>query len=420
MSNGAVISANRGPVAGFLFSQGGSPFEPRPWRTVANFSTDIVSYTPSTTAQWGSTTLFDISNNSASYFGKIIFEFTLDAPTIAPAGAGSPDAGTGQRYDDFVAYSALRQCRLRYGTNDVDILTGEDIKFKFYDERYDEYKREALINEVHGPKSIAQREADFASGITCRVEIPWYFTRALSSALPQVFGSQMTFAFDWANLNEVLQNSVGYTGNVNISGQRLYIEHIHVSSQEKAALQLGAANGLLYLQDRIQTNTIQPSALAAGSQIVPHELRTFNVDTTYIKILCRLQSQLSTAFNIDRWTIRGDKQDPDFVLQAVGLVQGGNTIVRTTVDRSILKPFAWSWTRTGPGILDNNIDIDFSKHPLSSTDHFGSLNFGAMNNPALQYTLVSVAGGQVLNLKAMATVKNVINAKKGSLWSTFN
>lgn len=471
-------AANRGPLDGFLWQKDQSLFFPRAWKTVANYSYEMVEYPPQSVGALGGTTTFLIPNNVATYLGKIVFACEISRATAA---------GANDRFDNFLGYSIIEQVKVTYGQNDVDVLDGEFMKFKFYDERMDEYKRDAMRPLVWGDLEEASlvtlydATADIDSpaastvnrdNLKIFVELPVWHTRSLQQYMPQVLGSEIFYKIKLRPVTEFVRGAVAAgavagsaatsVAGVAISNQRLYVEQIYAGPDEQARLHMHAQRGFLQLHDRQQIQTvIDPAgALTAnfGTRTVQVKLDNFNTATSYLLIAIRDAEQLSTASNIDRWRLRGQGDlnvkgdyaaagltslatnrtgnDARYILQDI-TVKSSNGEIKRKLPREMWKPISWGQTRSGPGHADGLIAIDFGKHPLSAADAYGSLNLGLITAPILEFTFVQGAdptsaildptrpvNGQTgafptIRIDVFGTIKNLNFYKGGNLYTQF-
>ncbi len=460
-------AANRGPMDAFLWQKDQSLFFPRAWKTVANYSYEMVSYPPQSIGDFGGTTTFLIPNNVATYLGKVILEFEVLRSSAALA--------AGDSFDDFLAYAALEQVKITYGQNDVDVLDGEFMKFKFYDERMDEYKRDAIDTNVWGPVAapgatraaqVAAKQANLddlytntvnidqgggtRAALKCTVELPFWHTRSLQQYMPQVLGSEIFYKIKYRPLSECLRGAAPGTG-VAIQNQVLYVEQVYAGPDEQSRLHFNAQKGILQLHDRQQIQTvIDPSGALPngfGTRIVQVPLTNFNTSTSYILCAIRDAEQLQTPSNVDRWTLRGQGDestdingdavaltggDPRYILTDIA-VKSSNGEIKRKIPRELWKPYMWGHTREGPGHSDRLIAIDFGKHPLTAADAYGSLNLGLITAPILEFTFIEGGGTAVgadatrivgnaastIRIDCFGTVKNLNFYKGGNLYTQF-
>ena len=448
-------AANRGPMDAFLWQKDQSLFFPRSWKTVANYSYEMVPYSPQQIGALGGTTTFLIPNNVATYLGKIILEFEISRSSAGVA--------AGDSFDDFLAYAVIEQVKVTYGQNDVDVLDGEFLKFKFYDERMDEYKRNAIDTNVWGPVPTQAdlddlyraavnidngAVADLHANLKCTVELPVWHTRSLQQYMPQVLGSEIFYKIKYRPIADFTRG--GATGpGVAILNQLLYVEQVYAGPDEQARLHYHAQRGILQLHDRQQIQTvIDPSgALGAGfgTRIVQVKLDNFNTATSYLLVAIRDSEQLTSANNVDRWTLRGHG-DEDLAVTGGGdtgndtryiltdiTVKSSNGEIKRKIPRQIWKPYMWGHTRMGPGHENRLIAIDFGKHPLTAADAYGSLNLGLITAPILEFEFIEGPGGALgadttrfvgngtstIRIDCFGTIKNLNFYKGGNLYTQF-
>lgn len=465
-------AANRGPLDGFLWQKDQSLFFPRAWKTVANYSYEMVEYPPQSVGALGGTTTFLIPNNVATYLGKIVFACEISRGTDGPGIGAAPWAATDKQFDDFLGYSIIEQVKVTYGQNDVDVLDGEFMKFKFYDERMDEYKRDAMKGLVWGPIAKADRAVLYdntgiidtesaAARTTLKVfvELPIWHTRSLQQYMPQVLGSEIFYKIKLRPVTDFTREGALGTG-VAISNQRLYVEQIYAGPDEQARLHMHAQRGFLQLHDRQQIQTVIDPAGALttgfGTRTVQVKLDNFNTATSYLLVAIRDAEQLTTANKIDRWTLRGHgdenfaslsgtanplpgvslANDQRYILQDI-TVKSSNGEIKRKLPREMWKPISWGQTRSGPGHSDRLIAIDFGKHPLSAADAYGSLNLGLITAPILEFVFIegpdyaaadttrdaSINGGagalSTIRIDVFGTIKNLNFYKGGNLYTQF-
>lgn len=414
--SGNARTANKDPVSALLFTEGTSLFFPKPWGTVSNFYWDVVGYTPQTVGSFGGLTTFSIPNNVCTYFSKCYLKWSLPGVAVG---------GTSYRYDDFAGYSCWESAAFRYGSQIVDLLDSEFTKVKFYDEQMPEHKRDALVNILHGPLPAAQRHLNLLNGITCIVELPFFFARGYSAALPLVMGSDKLFQIQWRQFAQVIDRDVGEIAAPPaaplITDQVLLMQQIHGADNEQANLLSHAQSGILKLIDaQIKTTAVETAALASDRSI---NISTPNVNlpTTYQNVIIREANQLTVPFETKRWILRGGAADP-LVRIGPGAVSWASTsgnIRQPTIGPRVVKPYLASIFRDTPGLSDASVQMDISMQPQNANSAAGSLNTQFLAGYQVVVPVQQVAGNSQLQIDIMSTVKTAVKAMQGNIYRVF-
>lgn len=418
-------TANKDAVSAFLFTDAASIFFPKPWGTISNFFWDAVGYTsPNNAPSWGSKITFSIPNNVASYFGKCYFKIETGA-SVVPAGCTS-------RYDDFLGYGIWEYAQVVYGSNVIDYLDGEFTKFKFYDEQMPVWKRLAIAPYVHGPKTVAQRQLDLASGVVAMVELPFFFTRGYAAALPLVLGSDLQVQIQLRQFAQVVDSDEGETQVPSIPTLKdpiLVIQQIYGADNENANLLQHAQTGIMKLIDaQIKTTVIEPATNAAARTNLSIPTPQVNLPTAYQNVVMRNYGlDLSRNYFYKRWQIHGAVGDP---LISWGL--GGGTpngcywnctsgqLRSQSIGQGILKPMLSSIFRDTPGLLDSSIQMDVAMQPQNASSASGSLNTQYLANFQVVISTQAPTATCQLQYDVLSTVKSVVKAQQGNMYRVFN
>jgi hypothetical protein len=418
-------TANKDAVSAFLFTDAASIFFPKPWGTISNFYWDAVGYTsPNTTPSWGSKITFNIPNNVCSYFGKCYFKIEV--------GTSSVPAGCTSRYDDFLSYAIWEYAQCVYGSNVMDYLDGEFTKFKFYDEQMPVWKRLALIPYLHGPKSVAQRQLDLAAGVTCVVELPFFFTRGYAAAMPLVLGSDLLFQIQLRQFAQVVDSDAGETQVPGVPALRdpiLVLQQIYGADNENANLLQHAQTGIMKLIDaQIKTTVIEqnPSAAARTNFALPTP--QVNLPTAYQIVIMRdYANDLSRNYFYKRWQIHGAVGDPLISWGTGGATPNGcywqctSGLLRSNlIGQGIIKPMLSSIFRDTPGLLDSSIQMDIAMQPQNASSASGSLNTQYLANFNVYITTGTPTASCQLQYDVLSTCKSVIKSQQGNSYRVFN
>lgn len=422
--SGNARTANKDPVSALLFTEGTSLFFPKPWGTVSNFYWDVVGYTPQTTQTFGGLSTFSVANNVCTYFGKCYLKFGL-SPQNGTNGSANV-AGTSYRYDDFISYAAWETAVVRYGSQIVDLLDSEFTKIKFYNEQMPEHKRDALYDLVHGPKPEAQRHLDLLNGITCIVELPFFFTRGYSAAMPLVLGSDLLFQIQWRQFPQCIDSDVGEAAypagaQVQILDQVLLLQQIHGADNEQANLLNHSNSGILKLIDAQIKTTAVEAGIQSGDRVINISTPNVNLPTTYQNVILREKDQLDTPFRTRRWVLRGGQND-SLVRIGPGAVSWATTsgnIRQPTLGPRIVKPLMSSIFRDTPVLSDPSVQMDISMQPQNANSAAGSLNTQFLAGYQVVVPVQQVAGTSQLQVDILSTVKTAVKEMKGSMYRVF-
>jgi hypothetical protein len=419
-------TANKDAVSAFLFTDAASIFFPKPWGTISNFFWDAVGYTsPNNAPSWGSKITFAIPNNVTSYFGKCYFKIETGASVI-PAGCTS-------RYDDFLGYGIWEYGQCVYGSNVIDYLDGEFTKFKFYDEQMPVWKRLAIAPYVHGPKTVAQRQLDLASGVVVMVELPFFFTRGYAAALPLVLGSDLQFQIQLRQFAQVVDSDVGETQVPSVPALRdpiLVIQQIYGADNENANLLSHAQTGIMKLIDaQIKTTMIETGTSAAARTNLSILTPQVNLPTSYQNVVMRDYGDISLNYFYKRWQIHGAVGDPVIAWGLGGATNNGcywnctsGQLRSPTIGQGILKPMLSSIFRDTPGLLDSSIQMDVAMQPQNASSASGSLNTQYLANFQVVVTTQAPVGAvaRQLQFDVLSTCKSVVKAQQGNMYRVFN
>lgn len=388
----------------------------------ANETKNMGLFDPQTTGSWGGTTTWNLSHNICQYFGRVLLDFSTTA-LIAP---GDPLPANSYRYDDFLGYAAIETAKVRYGSQDVESLDGEYIKFKYYDEQMPTEKRGAITRLVRGPVATGERRSDLQRGTRCLVELPFFFTRGYRAAMPLINAQDLTVSVTWRSFGQVVDSDDGEVAaapaTTAIVNQRLIVQEIFVLGSEMAAVHdLAATQGVWKVADRQQIHThveTQSSNVTRDIAITP---LSFSLPMTYVQILIRFTTQLDTPFRIRRWQLHGDAIDPDCRLVTEPSLVTSPGDVKTAVPPGVLM-YAASWAgRSDLMCLSAPFWLlDFCNVPLSSVDTSSSTQHAGLSNPVYHINVSFPSGvARTLRIDLMGTAKTQYLQQNGELKVVF-
>jgi hypothetical protein len=409
------MNANKGPVDSLLWTAGASLFFPKKWQTVSNFYWDFAPYAPNAAQSFGGTTTWNLPNNIATYFGKILLKFRVSAATHTYATAA---------YDDFLGYAAWNYAFVQYGANKVDYLGGEFTKFKFYDEQMTLFKRQAVQRYIQGPLPLADRQLNLVNGCECLVELPFWMTRGYGSMLPCVMGTDLQFGVVWRELAEIIWSAPADAGAFTVAPtiieQTLYIQQVYTSPNEQGELFTHATNGIMQLMDRQITTESRATLPLVNVQTSTYTVPTnqVNVPNSYQDVILRTVEQISTPYKIDRWRQRGGPNDTGMRIQRCYWTTSAGTI-RQPISIGAVKPYQSTWFRDNPGLSDSSIQMDVTMQPLLAATSFGALNTSNLAGYALVMDVLSTGSTEYPLITICSTVKNAMKYQNGNLWNTF-
>lgn len=415
--SGNARTANKDPVSALLFTEGTSLFFPKPWGTVSNFYWDVVGYTPQTVGNWGGLTTFSIPNNVCTYFGKCYLKWQL--PPVPSA------AGTSYRYDDFAGYSHWDTAAVRYGSQIVDLLDSEFTKIKFYNEQMPEHKRDAIVDIIHGPQPAAVRQQKLVDGMICITEMPFFFTRGYSAAMPLVLGSDLQFQIQWRQFAAVIDRDIGEnaappTQNI-ISDQILLLQQVYGADNEQANLLSNAQSGILKLIDsQIKTTAVETGA-QANDRTINIPTPNVNLPTTYQNVIIRKSDQLTIPYQVRRWVLRGAFDDPEIRIGPGSIywpTTSGN-IRQPQIGPRVVKPYLSSIFRDTPVLTDPSVQMDISMQPQNANSSAGSLNTQFLAGYQVAVPIIQVAGSSQLQIDVMSTTKTAVKQMQGNMYRVF-
>lgn len=408
-----VPSASRDAMSVPLFTNGQSLLFPRPWSTVSLFYWDVQGYTPSVTGTWGSNTNFQLVNNICTYFGKMLYRTVI---------AGTPVLGS-YRYDDFLAYAAIEEAFVQYGSQRADTLHGEYMKFKFYDEMCPTNKRLAIREQIQGPLPAAQRQLNLVNGCRTLVELPFYFTRGYRASFPMVLGADLQISIKLRSFQQVVDSDDGELAappaTPNILEQVLLVQQFHGAPDESTQLQSHAAStGIFKLQDYPIKETFTEQAASNVTRLISVDMKQTNLPTSYQTIILRFLPDLTTPYRTRRWQLHGGLQDPDCRYTQAPAWNTSNGYVRTpNHGLGLVKPYQESWFRGDtPGLLDHRVVQDVSLEPYDANNSSGAISIQGLSGFKVELNVEFPSGiARQLQVDIFNTAKRILKYQSGNL-----
>lgn len=430
MSAANAKAANNLPADAFFISATSdrSLYKPKGWNMTSNASHDYVNLVTAQAQSFGGFTTFQVPTNLAQYIGKVILSFNINLG-VTPGGA-LPYTGASAWWDDFLTIACIQRIELVYGSNQVQVLQGEELLTMYYNQLFDQQERRAFRDDLNGPLPHAVRVARMQQNpnsqlLFCRLSVPLYFTHTSHVFQPQTLGTYQTINVYWRPLSE-LRGSTGdgafvYTTLPSIQDQQLRAEVIYVEQTEAAGLvsMTASDSGLLTLMRFAQV--VYPNAPSINNgQTLPIDLTMtgLNAPTQTVAILLRNAVDLNTPDQVSRWNFRGFKGDTLRILTIELVVSGGNvrTIFSATEnlydeDQNRFNHFP---------LLGPIYFLDFAKHASGLTKTSGQIDIGGLANPILRVTVVNNTGAVFTpNFQLLAWTHNMANLKQGVLSRVF-
>jgi hypothetical protein len=360
--------------------------------------------------------------------GKLILSFNINLG-ITPA-AANPYTGTSAWWDDFLTFSCIQRIELIYGSNQVQVLQGEELQVMYYNQLFDEQERYAFRDDLNGPLPHSVRVARMQQNpnsqlIFCRLSVPLYWTHNTHVFQPQTVGTYQTINVYWRPLSE-LRGSTGdgsfvYSTLPSIQDQTLRAEVVYVEQDEAAGLvsMTSSDSGLLTLMRFAQVIVPPaPSINSAQTLAIDLNMQGLNAPTQTMAILLRNAADLQTPDQISRWNFRGFKYDTLRILSIELIVSGGTvrTIFSATEDLYDEDQNRFNhYPLLGPIYF-----VDFAKHASGLTKTSGSIDIAGLANPILRVTVQNNTGATFTpNFQLLAWTHNIANIKQGTLSRVF-
>ena len=376
-------------------------FRPKGWGTLAPYKMDFFTFPAQNEGGPGASSKFTIPNNTFTYLAGIVLEWRK------AAGA----AAVGAAIDDFAAYAMVESVVLQYGSSEVRTITGEEMKSVHY-KRWLSEKQQGLIEQTGGPKSLADRQADYNAAKTYRIKIPFQFTE--SNPLPMVTGNDLVITVNWRNASQVIQGAVvGSTLSFVADTQRIRCEGIHVPEDEQVALQnkANSDSGIMQLMHNVQNVQKAFTLPLSSTAVYSVDLRNITLPYTALHFVVRKQSALDTVNDARRWENQGGFGDPEIQVLTWGISDASGS-VRARVPRDLweIKHF----DRNTALHNDSVFKVEFALDPQNNSTFSGSFTTATSNSPTLDVEIQNLTAGAIpIYIDVYAEQLNQSQLKKG-------
>lgn len=410
------ISHNNGPIDALFIKRSLSAAHhlPKSWQTKAPYHDDHYLTPPNQAGQHGGQSQFNIINNSYTYWAGGVLNFSRDAGVAVPAGSA--------RNTQFAGYDSVQQIQVKYGSQLIWSMPGEEFVWIHHHRMITEHQN-AVANLVAGPRTPAQRAADFlvANEYFFEVPFPW---ESESNPLPMATGSDILVIVSWRGVNELVEAvnpaapPTSVTKPLTVGSQGFFFKGIQVPQDESLALQsmANSASGIMQMMnDVFVIKADADQQLGPGDQIFQIPLTSLNRPVRTIVAVVQLASDLDTAFNRNPYDGRGGEDDPEITCSITGCGDTTGTI------KADVPPAVRVWDdirRETQPRNDALFKINFCKRPQNNKAFSGSFNFGSTNNAQFRIGLRDSLS-RIVRVTLYCEVLNVSQVVQGQLRNLF-
>lgn len=410
------LSHNNGPIDALFIKRSLSAAHhfPKSWQTKAPYHDDHYVTPPNQVGNLGGKSQFNIINNSYTYWAGGVLNYARDAGVVGGGGAA--------RNTQFAGYDAIQEVQVKYGSQLIWSMPGEEFVWIHHHRMITEHQN-AIANYVAGPRTPAQRAADFlvANEYFLEVPFPW---ESESNPLPMATGSDILVIIQWRQISQLveavdsLNPPTSVTKPITAGSQNFYFKGIQVPQDESLALQSLANqdSGIMQMMNDVFVITADADQqLSTSDQLFEIPLTSLNRPIRTITAVVQLASDLDTAFDRNPYDGRGGDDDPEITVSITGCGDTTGTI-KADVPYQVR---VWDDIRreTQPR-NDAVFKINFCKRPQNNKAYSGSFNFGSTNNAQFRIGLRDTQS-RIVRVTLYCEVLNVSQVVQGQLRNLF-
>lgn len=252
------------------YMPGNSAYGYKGYMKLPNKEEEILYLTPDGTVDWGKTIRFKIPKRW-TFIGPIQLEAVVSAVT--------PNGGGTARLVDFAGFRINEKSSARYGSNQVQDITHEDL-IRLHQLFKRKNIREAEATLVGGNLSIIERESKASASQTFLCDLPFWWTHHPSLYLNRdALSHDLEILVTTPSVGDMTQGTSGTTPSVTLSSLQLRVVGVHVEDHERddhTAATLNGAGVVAAIRDfERQFDNVLPSGQT-----------TYQIPLTSLKGLC--------------------------------------------------------------------------------------------------------------------------------------
>jgi hypothetical protein len=355
----------------------------------------------------------------ANVLGPVFLVGTAAAITLS-------GTATFARYIDYLGINWIKEVKVKSGTQLLQTITRDQL-YVWLHKKFDDEQRLSLQSMVLGPLSQAERNQRAKKLQRIRTPLPvfWAQNNDPSNYL-HLFGlsNEIELEFEFEESKYLFQSNGTYTAPATDSAVytnvRLECEFYHTMDSEREQMQemYQQADGMEILYEEVQamgsdtTSFAAATSLSGGTVTINIPTGVFNKPAAYMVIFLRWAADLSRSaallaapsssfgeygcdrYNVDGWT------DPKWTPYSSGYPTHGNPsplivsvagksgsnywLPDTRVEDLINDTSGWRYAHGGGGAI---LYIPFAQFPNTPNSCTGALDFGAVPNAQLVFTL---------------------------------